>query len=144
MSDDRRRILEMLSQGKISVQDAEDLLKAMGGETGGPSSGAEEPKKTPRWLRIAVDKQIEGGGRKKEVTVRVPVSLVRAGVRLGGMMPRITGTRAGARLDALGVGDLGFDLSRIDPKQLEALINEMGEMVIDLDDGRAQVRITCE
>jgi hypothetical protein len=144
MSDDRRRILEMLSQGKISVQDAEDLLKAMGGETGGPSSGAEEPKKTPRWLRISVEKQIEGGGRKKEVTVRVPVSLVRAGVRLGGMMPRIMGTRAGARLDVLGVGDLGFDLSRIDPKQLEALINEMGEMVIDLDDGRAQVRINCE
>jgi hypothetical protein len=144
MSDDRRRILEMLSQGKISVQDAEDLLKAMGGETGGPSSGGEEPKKTPRWLRIAIDRQIEGGGRKKEVTVRVPVSLVRAGVRLGGMMPRIMGTRAGARLDVLGVGDLGFDLSRIDPKQLEALINEMGEMVIDLDDGRAQVRINCE
>jgi hypothetical protein len=142
MSDDRRRILEMLSEGKISVQDAEELLKAVGGETGGSSSGAEEPKKTPRWLRIAVDKQIEGGGRKKEVTVRVPVSLVRAGVRLGGMMPRIIGTRASARRDALG--DLGFDLSQIDPKQLEALINEMGEMVIDLDDGRAQVRINCE
>ena len=143
MNDDRRRILEMLSQGKLSVQDAEDLLTAVGGEADGPSSAAEEPRKTPRWLRIAVDKQIESGGRKKEVSLRVPVSLVRAGVRLGGMMPRIVATR-GARLDAPGVGDLGFDLSRIDPKQLEALINEMGEMVIDLDDGRTQVRINCE
>ena len=103
MSEDRRRILEMLSQGKIGV-----------------------------------------GGRKKEVNVRVPVSLVRAGVRLGGMMPRIIGTRAGTRVDAPGVDTLGFDLSRIDPKQLDALIDEMGEMVIDLDEGRAQVRINCE
>ncbi|MGH9409150.1 MAG: SHOCT-like domain-containing protein, partial [Vicinamibacterales bacterium] len=106
-------------------------------------SAGGEPKPTPRWLRIVVDKEIVGG-RKKQVSVRVPVSLVRAGVRLGGMMPGVVAGRAGGRLDAMGLGDLGFDFSKIDPKQLEAVINDMGEMVIDVDSGRAQVRINCE
>jgi hypothetical protein len=61
-------------------------------------------------------------------------------VRLSALMPRIVGTR----LAAHGLGPDGIDFTKIDPKELETIINEMGEMVIDVDNGRAQVRINCE
>ncbi|MGH9410544.1 MAG: SHOCT-like domain-containing protein, partial [Vicinamibacterales bacterium] len=38
MTDERRRILEMLAQGKITVQDADDLLRAVGADAGDRSS----------------------------------------------------------------------------------------------------------
>ena len=137
MSNDTHRVLEMLSQGKIGVQDAEDLLNAMRG--GEAPSEAQTPKKDPKWLRIVVDKKGQDG-RSREVNMRVPVSLMRAGVRLSALMPRIVGTR----LAAHGLGPDGIDFTKIDPKDLETMINDMGEMVIDVDNGRAQVRINCE
>ncbi len=140
MSDDTRRVLEMLSQGKISVQDAKDLLDAMNSNkaaTDAPGGGAAADE--VKWLRIVVDKQIEGG-RHKEVNLRVPVSLVRAGMRLSALMPRIIGTR----MSAHGLGHDGIDFTQIDPKQLDALIANKGDMVIDVDNGRSQVRISCE
>jgi hypothetical protein len=142
----------MLSQGKIGVQDAEDLLKAVSADPAATTGESDAGKKQARWLRIEVDKTVDGG-RKKEVNVRVPVSLLRAGVRLSAMMPRLAGTRLGEKISTRlseklgapgGWGDLDFDFSKIDPKDLEALIDEMGEMVIDVDGGRAQVRIHCE
>jgi len=139
MSDDTRRVLDMLSQGKISVQDAEELLRAMNGVTATAPEGATSPKKEAKWLRITVDKQVEGG-RRKEVNLRVPVSLMRAGVRLSALMPRVVGPRMAAH----GLGPDGIDFTQIDPKQLDAIIAGMGEMVIDIDDGRSQVRINCE
>jgi hypothetical protein len=141
MTDDTRRVLEMLSQGKIGVQEAEDLLKALRG--GEASPDAQAAKKDPKWLRITVDKQ-GPDGRTREVNMRVPVSLMRAGVRLSALMPRIIGTRLGTRLATHGLGPDAIDFTKIDPKDLEAMINDMGEMVIDVDNGRAQVRINCE
>ena len=54
-------------------------------------------------------------------------------------MPSVATRRAPqpARLDALGVSHLGFDLSQIDPKQLDALIDDIGEIVMDPNEGRA-------
>ncbi len=139
MSDNTRRILEMVSQGKISVQEADELLKAMGDvHAEGAAPGATD-KKEARWLRISINKQGDVG-RRKEVNMRVPVSVLRAGVRLSALMPRIVGTRFAAH----GLGPDGIDFSQIDPKQLEQIISNMGEMVIDMDNGRAQVRINCE
>jgi hypothetical protein len=125
MSNDTRRILEMVSQGKISVQEADELLAAVAGAHAEAAAPVGSEKKEARWLRISIDKQGDGG-RHKEVNMRVPVSIVRAGVRLSALMPQ------------------GIHVSRIDPKQLEQVISSMGEMVIDVDNGRARVRIGCE
>lgn len=139
MTDDTRRILEMVAQGKISAQEADELLKAMGAARAETAAPGEIHKREARWLRISINKQGDAG-RRKEVNVRVPVSVLRAGVRLNALMPHIFG----ARFAAHGPGPDGIDFSQIDPKQLERIISDMGEMVIDMDNGRAQVRINCE
>ncbi len=160
MTEERRSILQMVADGKITADDAERLLKALeepDSADGKPASEGEE-KPSPRFLRISVKKRgawsdaavdearkswgwpgFAGTGRNKEVNVRVPMSLVRSGLRLGAMIPGMAGRPA--RLRERGID---LDLSKLDPAMIESLLAEVGEMNIDIDSGRAQVRITCE
>ena len=166
MSDETRRVLDLLAQGKITVDEADRLLAAMGSATaaaataGKGSATTEAP--SPKYLRVTVTKTRSWpgddgeharrawmwpgytGGRSREVTIRVPVALVRNGMRLGAMIPGLTGERLQARLRERGVD---VDLSKIDAETIEQLVREFGEMNIDIDSGRGgktQVRITCE
>ena len=138
MNDERRSILVMLSKGKLTVEEADELLRAVG--VGGseppsadPAGTTGEPRRA-RWLHVTVDKNVEGG-RKREVNVRIPASLVRAGMRLGALIP---GSEAGFVAGASG------NLAKIDAKQIEELLSNMGEMTVDVENGKAQVRLWCE
>jgi hypothetical protein len=171
MSEESRRVLDLLTQGKITVDEADRLLAAIGaGSTGSTAAGAKSAAKgtatgeapSPKFLRITITRTgswtgddgeqarrsrmwpgHEGGGNR-EVTVRVPVALVRNGMRLGAMIPGLTGGRLQARLRERGVD---VDLSKIDPDTIDQLLSEFGEINIDIVSergGKAQVRITCE
>lgn len=171
MSDETRRVLDLLAQGKITVDEADRLLAAIGPASAGTataaaataekgSATAEAPP--PKYLRITVTKTPSGPGddpedsrrtrmwpglvfgRNREVSIRVPVALVRNGMRLGPMIPGLTGERVQARLRERGVD---VDLSKIDAETIDQLVREFGEINIDIDSGRggkAQVRITSE
>ena len=58
MSDDTRRILDLVAQGKITVDEAQQLLSALNAPPADPSASgpdaAERPK--PKWMRIAIHK----------------------------------------------------------------------------------------
>ena len=142
---DSRRILELLAQGKITVDEADQLLRAVGA----PPSDA-PPKATTtdgtqrpsaKWLRVTVDKAAREGRPRKQVTVRVPMALVRGGVKLGAIIPRMAADPIGKHLREQGID---VDLSKIDLSQIDSMLDHLGETTIDVDEGRAQVRITCE
>lgn len=135
-NDDRRRILELLSRGKISTDEAEQLLNAAAGSE---PSAAEKPQ--PRYLRINVHRPAGPHHGDKDVDIRVPLAIVRSGMRLGAIIPGLAGDRVSARLRERGVD---LDLSKIDASTIESMVSNLGEMNIDIDSGRAQVRITCE
>ena len=79
MSEEKKRILEMLSQNKITVDEAERLLAAM--DTSSNSGSEPSPgKANPKYLRV----QVEPVGPKSDgerVNVRVPMNLIRAGLK---------------------------------------------------------------
>jgi hypothetical protein len=80
MSEDRARILQMVSEGKIDAEQAADLLNAL------RSRGAPDVPPAPRsgkgrWLRVRVT-NLETGRAK--VNVNLPFGLVRAGLKIGG------------------------------------------------------------
>ena len=142
---DSRRILDLLSQGKITVDEAEQLLKAMtenGAETaaGAPSVAALRAAGA-KWLKVSVDKPARDGRPRKQVDIRVPMALVRGGVKLGAIVPKMAADPLNKHLREKGVD---VDLSKIDLSQLDAVLDNLGETTIDVDDGRAQVKITCE
>jgi hypothetical protein len=171
MSEETRRVLDLLSQGKITVDEADRLLAAIGqvpngsaatGATVAEKGAATSEAPVPKYLRITVTRTGSWpgdngeqarrawmwpghmSGRGREVTVRVPVSLVRNGMRLGAMIPGLTGAGLQTRLRERGVD---VDLSKIDTNTIDQLVSEFGEMNIDVDSGhggKAQIRITCE
>jgi len=143
INDDVRRILDLLAQGKISVDDAHRLIAALGPRSdAAPADAASAPP--PRYLKIAVHKpanEHRPGDEGKDVKIRVPLAIVRGGMRLGAIIPGLGGDRMQARLREQGID---LDLSKLDPAAIETMLKELGELNIDIDSGKAQVRITCE
>src|SRR5262245_39446465 len=131
MSDDTRRILDLLAQGKISVDDAHRLIAAVNASYTPPaaaaaaasqSSGSSTP---PRYLKIAVHKPATDERGDKDVNIRVPIAIVRGGMRLGAMIPGFAGERMRARLREQAID---LDLAKLDPAALEAMLKDLGEM----------------
>ena len=156
MSDDTRRILDLLAQGKISVDDAHRLIAAVttsytpppaasaatqSSGSASQSSGSRIDAPSPRYLKIAVHKPANDHRGEKDVNIRVPIAIVRGGMRLGAIIPGFAGERMRARLREQAVD---LDLLKLDPAALEAMLKDLGEMNIDIDSGKAQVKITCE
>lgn len=144
-NDHRRRILDLLAQGKITVDDADQLLRALGASSLEPETGTEPGgKQAPRWIRVTVDKAARDGRPAKQVSIRVPMALVRGGVRLGTIFPgfaRKDGNTVSQHLRDHGVD---VDWSKFDLSQLDAVLQNLDETTIDVDKGRAQVRISYE
>src|SRR5262245_41154874 len=134
MSDETRQVLEMLSSGQVTVQEAEQLLKAVA------SPEATEQKATqPRYFRILVNKPARDGKKAENVNIRVPMTVVRGGLRLGALFPGMLGKKK-IQLD----NGTELDLSKITYTDLEAMIKDIGELTVDVDGDDAQVRIRCE
>jgi hypothetical protein len=144
MSDETRRILELLAQGKITVDEADQLLRAMGTEpratTSAPPGDRAGERPKPRYLKIAVRRPAGDGAVGKDVTIRVPLGIVRSGIRLGAIIPAFAGEQATARMREQG---LDVDFSKLDSAAIDSMLNDF-EMDIDSDSGRKTVRISCE
>lgn len=137
-----RRVLDLLAQGKVSVDEAEKLLRAIGSPSvdAPPRATSVAELPAPKFLRIAVRKANTDSHPEKLLSVRVPIALVKGGMRLGALLP-FHGDAIMAGLEQRGVP---FDLARLDPAKLDELLRDMGELNVDIDDGKARVRITCE
>jgi hypothetical protein len=145
MSEDRRSILQMLAEGKVTADEAERLIAALERPSanalpgGGPApiGGKRAP---PKYLRVAVDTD-EGHGGPTKVNVRVPMQLLRAGVRLSSIIPPQARERVNAAMARKGVD---FDINTLKPENLEELIEQLNDLTVDVDQERTKVRIFCE
>ena len=151
MTDGRRQILEMLAAGRINADEAERLLAALeaGSRGSAPAAGGEPQgaRPRPKYLRVLVeaDESMTGlKGGTTTVNVRVPMQLLRAGVRLAGLIPQ----QAHDQLDkALSSHGVPLTLSQIKPENLEELIDHLEDLTVDVDgkDGNTtKVKVFCE
>jgi hypothetical protein len=144
MNNDRRSVLQMLADGKINADEAERLLGAM--EGGGPAPRAIEGvttghnKPPPKYLRVSVDANEPGEGPTK-VNIRVPMALLRAGVRLTSLIPPAARDQVNAELAKNG---MPFDISQLKPENLDELISHLDDFTVDVDAKDAKVRVYCE
>jgi hypothetical protein len=146
MSDDTRRVLDLLAQGKVTVDEADQLLRAIASpdpagqnEPAGAAAPADKPK--ARWVRIAVHKQAKEGRTDQDVNIRVPIAIVKSGMRIGALIPGLAGDQVAAKMRERG---LDVDFSKLDTAAIESILKELAETNIEIDSGRSHVRITCE
>jgi hypothetical protein len=81
MSEDRARILQMVSEGKIDASQGVELLSALNSEKkpDGPAAASTSTGKAS-WFRVRVTDMETG---RTKVNVNLPFSLVRAGLKIG-------------------------------------------------------------
>lgn len=145
MNENRKRILEMLAEGKINAEEAERLIAALERET--PAAEAAEgsephPKVSPKYLRVMVETE-EGarGDGPAKVNVRVPLQLLRAGVKLASIIPPLARVKVNEALHDKGIE---LDLGQLKPENLEVLVDQLQDLTVDIDDKKGKVRVSCE
>lgn len=149
MNEHRRQILQMLSEGKINADEAERLIAAVEQPTSSfsaDSGSSVTSKPRPKYLRVVVDSEDDGGHEgPTKVNVRVPMQLLRAGVRLAGLIPAQALYRANDAMHAKGVP---IDLTQIKPENLEELVETLNDLTVDVDqkdaNAKVKVRVFCE
>lgn len=142
MIEEQRRILNMMAEGKLSATEAEALFDAMSNnsEPGLVPTRAEPqlPPAAPKYLRVLVDGQ---GEKPSKVNVRVPLELIRAGMRLAALLPAVAYEPVNRAFKENGVD---VDISKFKPEDLEGLVAHLRELQVDVDDGSERVRVFCE
>jgi hypothetical protein len=142
MNEDRRSVLQMLADGKISPDEAERLISALERSDPEPPRGPDLPnRRPPKYLRVAVDTDEPGDEGPTKVNIRVPMALLRAGVRLTSIIPPVARDKLNAEMAKNGVA---FDLNQLKPENLEDLIDQLDELTVVVDQDRTKVRIYCE
>ncbi len=140
MSENRRRVLEMLAEGKLSVEEAERLIGLVE-EDGATVKAPQEvlaPRKGPaRYLRVVVD----SNGSGSHVDVRVPLALIKAGVKLHTLVP---GNAAEGINKALKDHGIDADVHNLRAEDVEQLIDALSELEVHVQDGSDSVRVYCE
>jgi len=144
MENNRRQILDMLAEGKIAVDEAERLLSLVSpeGESAGSSQQTEKSRPQAKYLRVCVEPD-EGAGEDhaERVNIRVPMALIRAGVKLATLIPNSAADSVNKELKKKGIN---FDISTFKAEDLESLVDALQDLEVDVEDGRHKVRVFVE
>jgi hypothetical protein len=164
MNEERRKVLELLAAGKISPADAERILEKLSARETSPPRGHDDtfhgavddvhaaiedvgkvavglgarvwgwqwPRRgKPNYLRIQVQDH-EGD----DVNVRLPMELIRTGLRVSAIMP----DRVNEKLREQGV-----DLHSLGELDEEELIAQLRDLNVDVSTAEGErVRVYCE
>jgi hypothetical protein len=115
-SEERMKILKMVQDGKITADQAAELLKALEsrnapagqpgapGQAGGQASGQANPQRG-RWFRVRITDTDTG---KTRVNVRMPLSVVTAGMKMGmRFSPEVEGMDISQLAELIQSGETG-------------------------------------
>lgn len=134
MTENKKKILEMLAQNKISADEAYRLLDVIeGGESGRENTDKAETtsREKARYLRVTVlpDSQNEQSANVDRVNVRVPMSLIRAGIKLTSLIPPEARDKVNGALREKGID---FDVRNLKPEDIEDLIESLSDLEVDV------------
>ena len=123
-TEERIQVLRMVQEGKISAEEAAELLEEMeGGQKPAAAKTeetAQEPMglgRKPRWLRVRVTDTNSGRPR---VNVRLPLSMVNIGLKMGThFAPEIEGLQADQLMKIIESGEIGQIVDIMDEKDGE-------------------------
>lgn len=145
MSEDRSRILNLLAEGKISADEAERLLDALGTRGAGAPAATEPAIKgdpgplldaMPKFLYVKVN--AENGDT---VDVKIPIALVRSGLKLTSLIPPQAMDQIN---DSMSEHGMSVDFSNLKPEDIDELVEALREMEISVDSTNGdKVRVYC-
>ncbi|MBS3737304.1 MAG: hypothetical protein V5A87_08370 [Candidatus Bipolaricaulota bacterium] len=123
MSEERKKVLKMLDEGKIDVEEANELLSSLEETEQGRGEPENESKTVDKasFLKILV---IEDG--KEEVNITLPTGLVK-------FLENLVPEKARAKLTEKGI-DLGNVIDKIEKGSFDGKL-------VDIEDGNSRIEI---
>lgn len=146
MSEDRSRILNMLAEGKITAEEAERLLDALDSRVAAPSAAGAAPaiKGDPTPLLNALPKFLYVkvvGDKGENVDVKVPLALVRSGLKLTSLIPPQAMDQINAEMSQHG---MSIDFNNLKPEDIDELIEALREMEVNVTGDKGEtVHVYC-
>lgn len=146
MSEDRSRILNMLAEGKITAEEAERLLDALDSRPAAPSAAGAAPaiKGDPTPLLNALPKFLYVkvvGDKGENVDVKVPLALVRSGLKLTSLIPPQAMDQINAEMSQHG---MSIDFNNLKPEDIDELIEALREMEVNVTGDKGEtVHVYC-
>jgi hypothetical protein len=145
MTENQKKILEMVADKKITVEEAYRLLSLIQPSADSGQTGPKEPKPAPKYLRVVVDTEHnwENGCDKgpEHINIRVPVALIRAGVKLATLIPPEAYNQVDEKLKTRGIM---FDLRNMKPENVEELIQSLNDLQVDIHGNQENIRVYTE
>ena len=145
MSENQKKILEMLADKKISVEEAYRLLSVLepDGSTpeGAPRTGTAAKTKA-KYLRCCVvsGHSDEHGGRGGHINVRVPMTLIRSGVKLTSLLPSEARDKVTSALRERGID---IDMRNVKPEDLDELVEALSELEVKIVGSDGEIVKVC-
>jgi hypothetical protein len=137
MNEERKKVLEMLENGKISADEAERLLEALENKptkTTPQDALMETLDNLPKYLFVKVD-AVDGD----KVNIRVPLKLVKAGIKLQALLPQDAQDKINAKLS-----EKGINLEDFKDENFKDILDALAELELNVDDKKGdKVRIYC-
>ena len=137
MNEERKKVLKMLSDGKISADEAERLLDALGDkttETSPQTALTETLDNLPQYLFVKVD-SVDGD----KVNIRVPLKLVKAGIKLKALLPQDAQDKINTKLN-----EKGINLDDFKAENFKDILDALTEFEMKVDEKKGdKVRIYC-
>ncbi len=135
MLNERMKILQMIAEGTITPEEGEKLLSRLDPAKSTTARAESEPdsgdgKPRPfKYLRVVVD-------GKDKANVRIPIGLIRTGIKLTALMPLSASKH---------LSEHGIDLSQFTNLDGDELMEALGELKVDVDSGDGNIiRVFCE
>ncbi|MBN1298735.1 MAG: hypothetical protein JW997_03500 [Actinobacteria bacterium] len=140
MNEERKKILELLSEGKINADEADRLISAIEGTGSTDEDQAKSASASfPKYLRILVEPG-ENSEKQERVNIRVPVKLIRAGLKLASFIPKDAQHKVNEALQEKGIV---ADFTKLKPEDLEELLQQINDLSVNVE-GKETVKIFCE
>jgi hypothetical protein len=150
MSENQKKILQMLADGKINVEEAQRLLvlvKSGVEKENSLGDAGQKTKSIPRYMHVIVEPK-PGVSRRDgrhdfqgKVNVRVPLGLIRAGMKLATLIPSGTAEHVDRAFKEKG---FSFDIGRLKEGDLEELVEALQDSEINVDTEYESIRINAE
>ena len=140
MSNETKRVLEMVAAGRITVEEGERLLAALGAGQPAAAPSAEIERPAPRFLCMEAGSTPQSG-KDESFRMRVPLDLVRAGIKMRALIPEAKRAKINERLREKGIEGDVFEMSN---EQIETLIRSLGELEMEGGDSDGGFRLYLE
>jgi len=140
MTEERMRILTMLSEGKITPEEAEKLLSAVEKQTP-PSGSGKSLLDSMENKNFYVQVEPKEGKSSEKVSVKVPFALLKAGLNIAGLIPKDAQDKINSTMSEKGIN---FNLNDLSQDNITDIMSALEDLTIDVDTDDAKIQVYCK